>query len=69
VTKLATFGLAGAVTAKVIAVAVLIGGVAFPGAFFAKAMTERLPVHVHSAILDAMVAGGGAAMIVNAFVR
>ena len=69
VTKLATFGLAGAVTAKVIAVALLIGAVAFPGAFFAKAMTERLPVHVHTAILDVMVAGGGAMMIVNAFVR
>jgi uncharacterized membrane protein YfcA len=69
VTKLATFGLAGAVTAKVIAVALLIGAVAFPGAFFAKALTERLPMHVHTAILDAMVVSGGAAMIVNAFVR
>jgi uncharacterized membrane protein YfcA len=68
-TKLATFGLAGAVTAKVIAVALLIGAVAFPGAFVAKALTERLPMHVHTAILDAMVVGGGAAMIVNAFVR
>jgi uncharacterized membrane protein YfcA len=68
-TKLATFGLAGAVTAKVVAVALLIGGIAFPGAFLAKALIERLPVHVHSAILDAVVAGGGAAMIVNAFAR
>jgi len=67
--KFATFGLAGVVTAKVIAVALLIGGVAFPGAFFAKALVERLPVHVHSAILDALVAGGGAAMIGNAFWR
>jgi hypothetical protein len=32
-------------------------------------LTERLPMHVHTAILDAMVVGGGAAMIVNAFVR
>ena len=69
VVKLATFGLAGVVTAKVIAVALLIGGVAFPGAFLAKALVERLPVHVHSAILDALVAGGGAAMIGNAFWR
>jgi uncharacterized membrane protein YfcA len=68
-TKLATFGLAGAVTAKVIAVALLIGGIAFPGAFLAKALIARLPVHVHTVILDAMVAGGGAAMIVNAYVR
>jgi uncharacterized membrane protein YfcA len=68
-TKLLTFGLAGAVTAKVIAVALLIGGIAFPGAFFAKAMINRLPVHVHTVILDAVVAGGGAMMIVNAFAR
>jgi uncharacterized membrane protein YfcA len=68
-TKLATFGLAGAVTAKVIAVALLIGAIAFPGAFLAKALIKRLPVHVHTVILDAMVAGGGAVMIVSAFAR
>ena len=66
-TKFATFGLAGAIDAKVIAIALLIGCVAFPGAFVAKALTKRLPVHVHTAILDAMVLGGGAVMIVNAF--
>ena len=68
-TKFATFGLAGAIDAKVIAIALLIGCVAFPGAFVAKALTTRLPVHVHTAILDAMVLGGGAVMIVNAFVH
>ncbi len=67
-TKLATFGLAGVMTAKVIAIALLIGVVAFPGAFLAKALIARLPVHVHGAILDAVVAGGGAAMIAHAFV-
>lgn len=68
-TKLAVFGFAGAMTAKVIAIALLIGCVAFPGAFLAKALVQRLPVHVHTAILDAVVAGGGAVMIFNAFVR
>jgi uncharacterized membrane protein YfcA len=68
-TKLAVFGFAGAMTAKVIAIALLIGCVAFPGAFLAKALVRRLPVHVHTAILDAVVAGGGAVMIFNAFVR
>jgi len=67
--KFATFGFAGVVTAQVIAVAVLIGAVAFPGAFLAKALVERLPVHVHTAMLDAVVVGGGIAMVVNAFVR
>jgi uncharacterized membrane protein YfcA len=67
--KFATFGLAGAVNAQVIAIALLIGAVAFPGAFLAKVLIGRLSVHVHSAILDAVVIGGGAAMIVNAFAR
>ena len=68
VIKLATFGVAGAVTAKVIMVGALIGGVAFPGAFVARAMVERLPIHLHTALLDAVVIGGGAVMIVNALV-
>jgi len=67
--KFATFGLAGAVNAQVIAIALLIGAVAFPGAFLAKVLIGRLSVHVHSAILDAVVIGGGAAMIVNAFAQ
>jgi uncharacterized membrane protein YfcA len=69
IVKFATFGLAGAVTAQVVAVALLIGCVAFPGAFFAKALVERLPVHLHTALLDAIVIGGGAVMIVNALAR
>jgi uncharacterized membrane protein YfcA len=67
--KLATFGLAGAVNAQVVAIALLIGAVAFPGAFLAKVLIARLSVHVHAAILDAVVIGGGAAMIVNAFAQ
>ena len=43
IAKFAVFGLAGVVTAQVIAVALLIGVVAFPGAFLAKALVERLP--------------------------
>jgi hypothetical protein len=68
-TKFAVFGLAGAVTAKVVAIALLIGGVAFPGAFLAKVLVQHLPVHVHAAILDAVVACGGAVMLFHAFVR
>ena len=67
--KFATFGLAGAVNATVIAVALLIGCVAFPGAFLAKSMVGHLPVHLHTALLDAVVIGGGVVMIGNAFWR
>jgi uncharacterized membrane protein YfcA len=57
------------VNAQVVAVALLIGAVAFPGAFLAKRLIERLPLHVHTTILDAVVIAGGAAMIVHAFAR
>ena len=60
------FGLAGAITAKTIAFALLIGVVAFPGAFLAKAFVARLPIHVHTAILDAVVLLGGAVMVFGA---
>ncbi len=68
-TKFAVFGVAGAVDAKVIAVAVLIGAVTFPGAFLAKALVARLPLHLHTALLDAVVIVGGSVMLINAFLR
>jgi uncharacterized membrane protein YfcA len=67
VAKLFVFGVSGAMTPQVIAVGLLIGVVAIPGAFLAKAFVERLPVHVHTGILDAIVALGGAVMIFGAF--
>ena len=63
VIKIAVFGLAGAVTAQVLAFALLIGAVALPGAFFARSFVERMPVHIHTAILDAAVIAGGVVMI------
>ncbi|MEA2995442.1 MAG: hypothetical protein QOG74_991 [Alphaproteobacteria bacterium] len=67
--KLTVFGFAGVLTAQVIAVALLIGLVAFPGAFLARAMVERLPIHIHTAILDAVVVMGGVVMIIGALRR
>lgn len=64
--KISVFGLAGVVTAQVLAFALLIGGIALPGAFLAKAFVERMPVHIHTAILDAAVIAGGLVMITAA---
>jgi uncharacterized membrane protein YfcA len=64
--KIAVFGFFGVVTGQVIAVALLIGVVALPGAFLARALVERLPIHIHTAMLDAVVMVGGAVMIVGA---
>jgi uncharacterized membrane protein YfcA len=69
IVKVAVFGIAGAVNPKVVALALLIGLVAFPGAFLAKAAVDRMPIHVHTAILDAVVLIGGAYLMIGAFVR
>jgi len=67
VVKVSVFGIAGVVDAKVIAFALLIGAISLPGAFLAKALVDRLPVHFHTAILDAIVLAGGAYMLARAF--
>ncbi|HMM90302.1 sulfite exporter TauE/SafE family protein [Bradyrhizobium sp.] len=67
--KISVFGLAGVVTAQVLAFALLIGAIAVPGAFLAKAFVERMPVHIHTAILDAAVIVGGIVMITAALRR
>ena len=67
--RVLVFGLAGVLSSKVIAFALLIGCVAFPGAFLAKALVKRLPLHVHTAILDAVVLFGGGAMVFGAVIK
>ena len=69
VIRVLVFGISGVIDATVIGLALLIGLVAFPGAFLAKAFVERLPLRVHTAILDAVVLFGGLAMMVGAFTR
>src|SRR5260221_14324586 len=66
VIKISVFGLAGVVTAQVLAFALLIGAIAIPGAFLARAFVERMPVHIHTAILDVAVITGGMVMIFSA---
>jgi uncharacterized membrane protein YfcA len=66
VVKIAVFGLAGVLTPTVIVIALAMGAVGFPCTFLAKLIVQRMPVHVHTAILDAIVVVGGAVMIVGA---
>jgi uncharacterized membrane protein YfcA len=65
-TALGAYGytrLTNAGAAQVLAFAVLIGTIALPGAFFARAFVERMPLHIHTAILDVAVIAGGVVMI------
>ena len=66
IVKLSVFGLAGVLTPVVLAVGLLIGGIGFFTTFIAKLIVERLPVHVHAAMLDAVVIVGGSVMIYGA---
>jgi uncharacterized membrane protein YfcA len=66
VSRLIVFGAAGVINANTLAFALLIGLVAFPGAFLAKAFAVRLPLRAHTAILDAVVLFGGAVMVFGA---
>jgi uncharacterized membrane protein YfcA len=67
--KVSTFGLAGALGPRDVAVAVLMGSMAMPGAFLARMLVDRLPLHVHTVILDAVVIAGGGVMIAAAIAR
>ena len=66
IVKISVFGAAGVLTRKVIVIALLISAVAFPCTFLAKLLVERLPVHLHTALLDAVVIVGGSMMIFGA---
>jgi uncharacterized protein len=65
--KISVFGLAGVLTPQIIALAILIGLAAMPGAYIARLLVERMPVHFHTAILDVVVLVGGIFLIVGAF--
>jgi uncharacterized protein len=65
--KLTVFGAAGVLTPQVIVIACLIGAIVFPCTFLAKLVVERLPVQVHTVLLDAVVIVGGVVMIAGAF--
>ena len=69
VVRLSVFGYAGVITAQVVALGLLIGVVGFTGAFLARSFVDRMPVHIHTAILDAVVLVGGAVMVVGALTR
>ena len=67
VVKISVFGVSGVITAQVVAFALLIGFVALPGGFLAKAFVERMLIHVHTAVLDAVVLIGGLFIVLHAF--
>ena len=41
----------------------------YPGAFLAKAFVDRMPIHFHTAILDAVVLLGGGVLVFRALFK
>ena len=69
VIKIGVFAFAGVLTPTVIVIGLLMGFVGFPCTFIAKFLVQRMPVHVHTAILDAIVIVGGGIMIYGALTQ
>jgi hypothetical protein len=67
IVKVSVFGFNGVLTPQVIALALLTGLVSMPGAHLSRFIVKRMPVHVHTAILDFVVLLGGGMMIASAF--
>jgi uncharacterized membrane protein YfcA len=67
--RMAVFGFTGVIDARVMAFGLLIGVIALPGAFVAKELVARMSIKVHTAILDAVVLVGGAAMVYGRLMR
>jgi uncharacterized membrane protein YfcA len=64
--KLVVFGYAGVITTIVLVIGLLIGAIGFCSTFIARRIVDRLPVHVHTAILDAVVIAGACIMLYGA---
>lgn len=64
--KASTFASLGALPVQLLVFALLVGLSTVPGAFIAKRILDRLPVRVHTVLLDAVVVIGGVAMIARA---
>lgn len=64
--KTSTFASLGALPGALFVFALLVGVATVPGAFVARALLDRMPVRLHTAMLDGVVIAGGAAMILRA---
>ena len=61
------FGAASMLTWNLLLAALLIGLCTVPGAFVARRIMDRLPVHVHTWIMEGLVVAGGASFVWEAF--
>jgi len=57
--KLVTFGVAGLLDAELLAIGIVVGLATLPGGTVARWLVDRLPMRVHTAMMDALIVAGG----------
>lgn len=65
-TKASTFASLGQLPRELLIFALLVGCATLPGGFIARRILERMPVAIHTALLDAIVMIGGVMMVIRA---
>lgn len=61
--KIGMFGGAGLIDLNLLIFGLMMGLATFPGAFLARAILKRMPVKIHTAMMDAIVLFGGASFL------
>jgi uncharacterized protein len=65
--KIGMFGSAGLIDFNLLVFGLLMGLATFPGAFIARAIVRRMPIRIHTAMMDAIVVFGGVTFFWQAF--
>ncbi len=65
--KIAIFGGSSLLNEELVIAGILIGLCTVPGAFVAKRIMDRLPIHVHVWIMEAVIIAGGLSFLWRAF--
>lgn len=65
--KIALFGSVARLDLQLALAGVLVGLCTVPGGFIARRLLERIPMKVHTAVMDAVVLGGGASFLWRAW--
>jgi uncharacterized membrane protein YfcA len=66
--KIALFGSVARLNVELALAGVLVGLCTVPGGFIARRLLERIPMKVHTAVMDAVVLGGGASFLWRAWI-
>jgi uncharacterized membrane protein YfcA len=67
--KIAIFGGSSLLNGELVTIGIMIGLCTVPGAFLARRIMDRLPIHVHVWIMEVVIIAGGLSFLWQAFRR